>query len=59
MGSWRTLLKQITNKFKFQKKTEDGFESFINKDKRFLISIIKGKEHIFPALKHMLFQKRS
>jgi sporulation protein YhbH len=59
MGSWRTLLKQILNKFKFSKKSENGFDSYINKEKRFLISIIKGKEHIFPALKHMLFEKRS
>ena len=57
-GGWRTLLKSITKKWKFSKKDGDGTEMYRNDDLRFLISIIKKKEHIFPALKHMLFEKR-
>ena len=57
-GGWRTLLKAITKKWKFTKKDGDGTEMYRNDNLRFLISIIKQKEHIFPALKHMLFEKR-
>lgn len=55
---WRTLLKAITKKWKFEKKEGDGTEMYRNDALKFLISIIKKKEHIFPALKHMLFEKR-
>jgi uncharacterized protein len=57
-SGWRTLLKAITKKWKFTKKDGDGTEMYRNDNLRFLISIIKQKEHIFPALKHMLFEKR-
>jgi sporulation protein YhbH len=57
-GGWRTLLKAITKKWKFEKKNVEDTEMYRNDALKFLISIIKKKEHIFPALKHMLFEKR-
>lgn len=57
-GGWRTLLDAITKKWKFEKTGNDGTEMYRNNALKFLISIIKRKEHIFPALKHMLFEKR-
>jgi sporulation protein YhbH len=57
-NTWRVLLKEILGKFKFGKTNVDGLEAYIDIHHRFLVSIIRGKEHIFPALKHMLFKKR-
>ncbi len=58
-STWKTLLKEIRSKFKFTKgKDNSGVELYRNDSKRFLVSIIKKKEHIFPALRHMLFEKR-
>lgn len=53
-----TLLKAIMGKWKFTKTTMSGTEFYKNEEKRFLLSIIKGREHVFPALKHMLFEKK-
>ena len=59
-GSTGTLLKAIKDKWKFvQTPHKTGAaELYMNEEKKFLISLIKEKDHIYPALKHMLFEKR-
>lgn len=57
-NEWRTLLKEIRKTYKFDKTTKNGAEFYKNSEKRFLLSVIKGKEHVYPALKHLLFEKR-
>ena len=52
------LLRAILDKFKFPIKKKDlNTQFFKNEQLRFLATIIKGKEHIYPALKWMLFEK--
>lgn len=54
----QTLIKEITNNWKFAKRTDSGTEFYKNDEKKFLLSIIKNRDHVFPALKHMLFEKK-
>ena len=56
-GTMNTLIKSIKEHWKFNCKQEAGTEFCICKDKHFLTSIIKGKEHIYPTLKHILFKE--
>jgi sporulation protein YhbH len=56
-GTMNTLIKSIKEHWKFECKKEAGTEFCINKDKHFLTSVIKGKEHIHPTLKHILFKE--
>ncbi len=54
------LMEHYKKNFKFKISTEAG-TNFYKDDKNgyhFLACTIKGKEHIYPALKHMLFQKQ-
>ena len=55
-----TLMKAIRKKWIFQTSTSTvgGAELYKNEEKRFLISVVKNKDHIYQALKHMLFEKR-
>jgi hypothetical protein len=57
-GAWKTLLKAIVEKWKFNKNDSKGTSFYKNEDLRFLISIIKDKKHVYPSLKHMLFEKK-
>lgn len=55
---WRpsnTLIKDIEKKWKFSVKQEAGTNFYRNDEKHMLLSIIRSKEHIYPALKHILF----
>lgn len=52
---YSTLLPECLKKWKFQERThsKDG-KFWINKNDRFLLSVIKDKSHIWPCLTHML-----
>jgi len=53
--SFSTLLPEIQKRWKFKENVLDKEGKFlINEDKRFLLSVIKDKSHIWPCLKHML-----
>ena len=52
-----TLLKGITDNFKFNKTAEQNTDFYKNDELHFLACILKNKTHIFPALKHILFSK--
>jgi len=52
------LLRAILDKFEFPiHKKELDTEFFKNSEIRFLATIIKSKEHVYPTLKWMLFEK--
>lgn len=53
-----TLLKEITNKWKFVKKEEEGTDFYKNEEEHFLINIIKNRNHVWPVLKWILFDKQ-
>lgn len=56
---WRpsnTLIKEIQKKWKFRAKQDAGTTFYRNDEKRLLLSIIRQKEHIYPSLKHFLFE---
>lgn len=57
-GAWRTLLKEIKNKYKFERIEKHGTEFYKNLEKRFLLAVIKNKNHVYPALKHLLFKRK-
>lgn len=57
-NEWRTLLAEIKKHYKFEKIEKDGAEFYKNSEKRFLLSVIKDKKHVYPALKHLLFEKK-
>jgi uncharacterized sporulation protein YeaH/YhbH (DUF444 family) len=57
-NEWRTLLAEIKKHYKFSKTEKDGAEFYKNNEKRFLLSVIKNKTHVYPALKHLLFEKK-
>jgi len=52
-----SLMDKIKSKWSFDRTADAGTEFFKNEEKRFLLSVIKSREHVFPALKHMLFEK--
>jgi sporulation protein YhbH len=56
-GSYHVLLDAIQKKWSFNETKSGGTSFFKNIEKRFLLSIIKSRDHVFPALKHMLFEK--
>ena len=60
-GPWgwsdQTLMKAIQNKWQFSVTEEAGTKFYRNDKHRFLLSVIKGRDHVYPALKHMLFEK--
>jgi hypothetical protein len=57
-NEWRTLLKEIKKHYKFNKIEKHGTEFYKNSEKRFLLTVIKNKSHVYPALKHLLFEKK-
>jgi len=52
----RTLLQDIVNNWKFKKTNLDDTIFLRNDENRFLISVIKDKKHIWPSLRHFLFE---
>jgi uncharacterized sporulation protein YeaH/YhbH (DUF444 family) len=56
-GSDNTLIKSIRNKWVFQTTTEEGTEFYKNEELHFLLALIKDKKHVYPTLKHILFQE--
>jgi sporulation protein YhbH len=57
-GRGQNLMEQYKKRFKFKVSTENGTNFYKDDENHFLACMIKGKEHIYPALKHMLFQKQ-
>ena len=61
MYGWRpenTLIKEIQRKWKFKVKTMEGTNFYRNDEEHLLLSIIRNKNHIWPALRHMLFEPK-
>lgn len=56
--TYRVLLKAIRSNWKFSERKEAGTVFYKSDRHRFLLSVIKDKSHVFPALKHMLFEKK-
>lgn len=52
-----SLLNAIRKNWTFKTTRIKRTDFFKNEENRFLCSVIKSKEHIWPALKHMLFSK--
>jgi len=52
-----SLLNAIRKKWSFNPTRIKGTDFFKNESLRFLCSVIKSREHIWPCLKHMLFSK--
>jgi len=61
-GGWgwsnATLMKEIQTKWKFTETKTDGTSFYRNDDEHFLLGVIKDRNHVYPALKSMLFQKK-
>jgi hypothetical protein len=55
--SFRTLLTEIKQNWKFNHQREKGTDFYKNEKERFLCSVIRNKQHVWPTLKHMLFEK--
>jgi hypothetical protein len=59
MPGGNTLIKDFQKKFQFDRHyTELGTDFYKNGEKRLLCCVIKNKKHVYPALKHFLFEKR-
>jgi len=59
-GYWssnNTLIKKIRDKWTFRSTTEEGTEFYKNEELHFLLASIKDKKHVYPTLKHILFQE--
>jgi len=52
------LLDAFKKHFKFKKMEEQGTEFYKNSELHFLACIIRNKQHVYPCLKHFLFEKR-
>ncbi len=53
----RTLLNAIKRKWKFKHYSDKSTDFYKNESKRFLCSVIRNKGHVWPTLKHMLFER--
>ncbi len=52
------LLAKIRNTWNFQISTEKGTNFYKNNELKFLACTIKNREHVYPALCHLLFEKK-
>lgn len=52
------LLASIRKKWNFKTTSRQGTNFYKNDENRFLLAIIKKKEHIWETLKHFLFEKK-
>ena len=57
-GTYAVLMDAIRKQWKFQETATAGTKFYKNEEKHFLLSIIKNRAHVFPALRHMLFSKK-
>jgi len=55
--SMRTLLVEIKKKWNFLHNREKQTDFYKNEKNRFLCAVIRNKTHVWPTLKHMLFEK--
>jgi uncharacterized protein len=58
---WRpenTLIKEIQKQWKFTCKQEQGTDFYRNDSVHMLLSMIRSKEHIYSALRHILFEPK-
>jgi len=53
----RTLLNAIKRKWSFKHYRDKSTDFYKNEKKRFLCSVIRNKSHVWPTLRHMLFEK--
>lgn len=58
MGDFPILLDTFKKSFKFKKTEEQGTEFYKNSELHFLACIIKNKDHVYPCLKHFLFERK-
>ena len=62
-GAWgwsnETLMKEIQKTWKFTETKTEGTSFFKNEEEHFLLGIIQDRSHVYPALKHMLFERNS
>jgi len=62
-GGWgwsnQTLMKEIQKTWKFKETKTEGTSFFKNDEEHFLLGIIQDRSHVYPALKHMLFERNS
>jgi len=56
-GSQNTLINTIKKKWKFNCRVEDGAEFCRNDNLHMILSTIRNKNHVYPTLKHILFEK--
>jgi len=56
-GYHKVILKEFKKKFNFKTTKEEGTEFYKDIEQRVLACVIKNKHHVYPALKHMLFEK--
>lgn len=52
------LLNKIRDKWEFKMETEKGTNFYKNEELHFLACVIKNREHVYPALRHFLFEKK-
>lgn len=52
-----SLMLEIRNKWHFNETEDAGTKFYRNDQYRFLLSVVKGRQHVYPALKHMLFER--
>ena len=53
------LLAAIRKKWNFKASSRKGTNFYKNDEKRFLVTVIKNKDHVWESLKHFLFEKGS
>lgn len=53
----RTLLNAIKRKWSFKHHRDKSTDFYKNEKRRFLCSVIRNKTHVWPTLKHMLFER--
>lgn len=54
----QNLMEHFKKNFKFKVSTENGTNFYKDDGRHFLACVIKSKEHIYAALKHMMFEKK-
>jgi uncharacterized protein len=52
------LLDRIKDKWSFKMTTEKGTNFYKNDELKFLACTIKSRDHVYPALKHLLFERK-
>ena len=54
----KSLLDVVREKFDFKTESEGGTNFYKNDEQHFLACTIKNKKHVYPALRHMLFERQ-